>query len=150
MSFVLSHRPHYRVGQQPLAFHKIIEYDEESYNLDLTKGGYVFELEEPLRVEVLEGRIRGKLQEPITFGVPKYDDEVGAYVTPDGGAVQLKGNQLVEVPMPVPDGGIIDQILDPFRTLPTTAPPSATPPRPRTGQQPAPRPRRSFFGKPES
>ncbi|MGD8860279.1 MAG: hypothetical protein PVI30_09710 [Myxococcales bacterium] len=108
MSFVLAHRPHIRRGQQPLAFKREFEYEDETYNLDLSQGGYVFELERPLRVEVLEGRIRGKVKEPIEFPVPKYDDDIGAYVLPDGGAVQVEHDDLVSVPLPLPDGGLPD------------------------------------------
>ncbi|MDD9938294.1 MAG: L,D-transpeptidase [Myxococcales bacterium] len=154
MSFVLAHRPHYRVGQQPLAFKKTIEYEEETYNLDLKHGGYVFELEKPLKVRVHEGRIRGKLKEPIPFGVPKYDSEIGAYVTPDGGAVEVRGNQLVDVPMPVPDGGVPEALTDsitPPPAPPMLPPARVLPPAPTRKNTGNPRIRgRSFFGKPES
>ena len=111
MSFVLAHRPHRRLGQQPLSFSKVLEYKEDTYNLDIKRGGYIFELAEPLQVKVHEGRIRGKQKEPIAFPVPKFDDEIGAYVHPDGGAVAVRRGKLVEVPMPVPDAGVIDEIL---------------------------------------
>ena len=62
-------------------------------------------------MKVHEGRIRGKQKEPIAFPVPKFDDEIGAYVHPDGGAVAVRRGKLVEVPMPVPDAGVIDEIL---------------------------------------
>jgi len=108
MSFVLAHRPHKRLGQQPVAFKKTIEYEEETYEMDISRGGYVFELHEPLKVHVLEGRIRGKVKQPIEFHVPKFNDEIGAYVTPDGGAVEVRGDRLVEVPMPEPpDAGVL-------------------------------------------
>jgi hypothetical protein len=100
MSFVLSHRPHRRVGQETISFERTIEYEDEKHELELKQGGYVFELAEPLKVEVLEGRIRGQVQKAIDFPIPKYDDAAGAYVMPDGTAVQVRGDKLVPIPMP--------------------------------------------------
>jgi hypothetical protein len=112
MSWVLAHRPHTRKGQVPLAFKKILIHEELTYDLELKQGGYVFALATPLKIEVLEGRIRGKLKEPIKFAIPKYDEMVGAYLTPDGGAVELQGDKLVEIPLPPPpDGGVPDPAL---------------------------------------
>jgi hypothetical protein len=108
LSFVLAHRPHTRMGEQRLSFKKTIEYEEQAYDIDIKEGGYVFELAEPLVVEVQEGRLRGQLTAPIEFPIPKFDETLGAYVTPDGGAVELRGNALVDVPLPVLDGGVPD------------------------------------------
>lgn len=107
MCFVLAHRPHRRLGHQPLSFKKEIEYEEETYNLDLTRGGYVFELERPLEIHVLEGNIKGKLKKPLEIFVPKFNEEVQAYLMPDGGAVVVREGQLKSVPMPSRlDGGV--------------------------------------------
>jgi hypothetical protein len=72
--------------------------------------------------------VRGDVKRPIEFAVPKFDPNYNAYVTPDGGAVELRGDTLVEVPLPPPiDGGV------PFNMAPTlpvnTAPPAMAPPR---------------------
>lgn len=128
MSFLLAHRPHARKGMQPLSFKKEYEYEEETYPLDIKQGGYIFELEAAVFVNVLEGRIRGDLQEPIEFAVPKYDPDAGAYVMPDGGgAVQVQGSELIEVPLPVrPDAGpglgSLQGLLDPYGDPVETAP----------------------------
>jgi hypothetical protein len=161
MSFVLAHRPHLRLGAQPLAFKKTIEYEEQPYDIDIHDGGYVFELAEPLIIEVQEGRLRGALTAPIEFPIPKFDETLGAYVTPDGGAVELRGNALVDVPMPViPDGGVPDggpvlvpvatptpvapsvpaSTLKPATVPASTAKPAAAPLAPRPPAAPAPRP----------
>jgi len=60
---------------------------------------------------------------PIELAVPKFDSEIGAYVTPDGGAVELRGSTLIEVPMPVVDGGVPfdTTALVPGTALPTAA-----------------------------
>jgi hypothetical protein len=77
-----------------------------TYDLEIKQGGYVFELDQPLHVNVDEGRVRGQVKRPIEFAIPKFDELYGAYVTPDGGAVQVRGDQLIDVPLPIPDGGV--------------------------------------------
>ena len=84
MSFVLQHRPHTRYGSQPMEYRREFEYEDEIYVMEFDKGGYNFVLEEPLPVEVLEGRIRGQVKEAIDVALPRFDREVGAYVMPDG------------------------------------------------------------------
>jgi hypothetical protein len=84
MSFVLEHRPHTRYGQQPMVYRREFEFEEELYVMEFDKGGYNFVLEEPLVVEVLPGRVRGQVKEPIEVALPRFDREVGAYVMPDG------------------------------------------------------------------
>ncbi len=107
MSFMLAHRPHRRVGQQQLAFRRDLEHEGHSYNLAIDQGGYVFQLEEPIVVDVLEGRIRGTRTTPIEHPIPKYDREIGAYLLPDGGAVRVsRTGQMTAIPRPVPDGGV--------------------------------------------
>ena len=89
MSFVLEHRPHTRYGQQPMVYRREFEFEEELYLMEFDKGGYNFVLEEPLVVEVLPGRVRGQVQEPIEVALPRFDREVGAYVMPDGAWVTV-------------------------------------------------------------
>ncbi len=113
MSFVLQHRPHRRVGMQPMSFRRDLVHEDETFTMAIDQGGYVFELVEPLRVNVLEGRIRGELSQPIPHGIPKYDDEVGAYVMPDGTWVNVDRRGIItprEMPLDggLPDGGLPD------------------------------------------
>jgi len=89
MSFVLRRRPHHRRGQQTMAFRRELEVGDESYQLAIDRGGYVFELDEPLRVNVLEGRIRGSRRTPVPHAIPKYNEEAGAYLMPDGTPVRV-------------------------------------------------------------
>ncbi|MBK8172916.1 MAG: hypothetical protein IPK60_21640 [Sandaracinaceae bacterium] len=113
MSFVLAHRPHHRIGQQHINFQRDLEYQEETYHMEIREGGYVFNLDRPIRVEVLEGRVRGELQRPVEVLIPKFNPDMGAYVLPDGGAVAFRHGNLVEVPLPPPplptdgDGGVL-------------------------------------------
>lgn len=105
MSWVLAHRPHRRVGHQSAAFHRDLEHDGEVYPLDIERGGYVFDLERPIPVRVLEGRIRGDRSTPIEGPLPKYDGEVGAYMLPDGGAVTISRHGAMS-PTALPDAGV--------------------------------------------
>lgn len=120
MSWVLAHRPHRRVGHQLTAFHRLIEHEGFNYELDIERGGYVFELEHPLRVRVLEGRIRGTRATPIEEPLPRYDAEIGAYVTSEGQTVAVSRTGVVTpIVLPgadLPDGGLPEPmaIVNPF------------------------------------
>jgi hypothetical protein len=98
MSFVLAHRPHDRLGPDPMAFRRSLVYKDQTYLLDLKTGGYVFKLKTPLLVNVEEGRLRGQVKEPIEIAIPKFDEQVGAYVMPDGSKVLVRGGRLVPAP----------------------------------------------------
>lgn len=125
MSFVLAHRPHTRVGQQMLGFRRDLEMDGHTYNLAIDRGGYVFELGEPVRVDVLEGRIRGDVSSPIELALPRWDATYGAYMLPDGGAVSItRGGVMTPIPTPIPDGGV-SGVPSPI--------PAAVPPPPEPG-----------------
>jgi hypothetical protein len=100
MSFVLAHRPHDRMGQEPASFKKPLVYKDLAYLVDIKQGGYVFKLKTPLFVNVEEGRIRGQIKWPITIPIPKYDANVAAYVMPDGSTVRVRGNQLIALTPP--------------------------------------------------
>jgi hypothetical protein len=132
MSFVLEHRPHTRYGQQPMVFRREFEFEEEMYVMEFDKGGYNFVLEEPLPVEVLPGRVRGQVQEPIEVAIPRFDREVGAYVMPDGAWVTVDrfGNMTPRIkpfdfdaPLDAPE---LAPEPDPFTTAEAT--PTATDP----------------------
>ena len=102
MSFVLAHRPHERLGQEPIGFRRFIPFKGQSYLMDIPQGGYAFKLSRPLLVNVEEGRIRGKLKAPIEFPIPEYNDQLRAYVMPDGSAVRVRGGQLIPTSLPPP------------------------------------------------
>ncbi|MCA9531191.1 MAG: L,D-transpeptidase [Myxococcales bacterium] len=106
MSFVLDHHPHYRAGQQAVAYHRDIvdEDNDQTYSLDLDQGGYTFVLDPPLHVDVLDGRIRGEQKTPIDHPMPKYDDTIGGYVMPDGAIVDVDRLGDIKVLVPaIPD-----------------------------------------------
>jgi hypothetical protein len=120
MSFVLAHRPHKRLGEKNVAYKNVVkntaDNDDSEYEIKIDKSGYVFQLERPVPVEVLNGRIFGKRFTPITTAIPKYDATSGAYMTPDGGAVKVDRSGEM-TPTASPDGG-----------APAPAPPSSAEP----------------------
>lgn len=130
MSFMLAHRPHRRLGHQATGFHRNIEHDGYSYALDIERGGYVFELDRPIHVQVLEGRVRGNRATPIEQPLPRYDDEVGAYVTPEGETVAVsRSGQITPITLPPAEGEVLagelgepPGIVDPFTEDPAPAP----------------------------
>jgi hypothetical protein len=69
----------------------------------LDHGGYVFTLERPVHVEVLEGRIRGDLHRPIVDPLPRFDPARGAYV-------QIDPNVPEGIPVTVSRLGVITPI----------------------------------------
>ena len=147
MSFVLAHRPHVRVGHQALSFRRPFEYEGHDYLMEIDRGGYVFQLERPVHVNVLEGRIRGDLQHPIEYAIPRFDEEVGAYLLPDGGAVAVsRFGEMTSVPRPMPDGAVPDMDggvpLQGFPSPPGVVAPTGTapPPAPWPPGTPAARP----------
>jgi hypothetical protein len=88
-SFVLAHRPHRRLGAQALGFRLPFEHEGNKYSVEIDKGGYMFELDKPIFVDVLRGRVLGSRWTPIAAGLPKYDEQAGAYVMPDGARVRV-------------------------------------------------------------
>jgi hypothetical protein len=123
MSWVLEHRRHRRVGHQAVGFRRAIEQDGHTYEMAIDQGGYVFELERPIVIDVLEGRVRGTRQTPIDVPLPRYDENASAYLLPDGGAVRISPlGEMTPYQLPdagMPDGGMPDGgIIDPFATAP--------------------------------
>lgn len=70
-SFVLMHRDFVREGQVPLGFGRAFEWEDKEYKISLKTRGYRYKLAEPIPVEVLKGRIKGKRKTPIEGYVPK-------------------------------------------------------------------------------
>ena len=84
MSFVLEHRRHTRYGHQPMVFRREFEFEDDTYLLEFDQGGYNFVLERPLPIDVVIGRVRGQVKQPIEHHLPRYDKEAEAFVMPDG------------------------------------------------------------------
>jgi hypothetical protein len=70
-SFILSHR-HIKVeGDQPLGFTRQFLWKESVYEMRLPSRGFLYELDPPLPVRVLEGNIKGEAKKPILGYVPE-------------------------------------------------------------------------------
>jgi len=108
MSFVLAHRPHKRMGEKNVGYKQVVkntaEQDTSEYEVKIDKSGYVFQLDRPVPVDVLNGRIFGKRYTPVVAAIPKYDTAQGAYLTPDGGAVKVERTGEM-TPTDSPDAG---------------------------------------------
>ena len=111
MSFVLAHRPHKRLGQTPVGYKNVVEQDGNEYEINIEKSGYVFQIDNPVPVEVTSGRILGKQISPVTAAIPKFDSSADAYVTPDGGQVTVDrtGEMTPSAPPAAPDGGAVPE-----------------------------------------
>jgi hypothetical protein len=70
--FVLQHRKFVRQGNMSLGhMKKVFTVDDKEYEYELNTRGYYYELKPPVKVEVLEGKIMGEVQKPITDFVRK-------------------------------------------------------------------------------
>jgi hypothetical protein len=139
MSFVLEHRPHTRYGHQAMVFRREFEFEEQMYLMEFDEGGYNFVLDEPLPVEVVIGRVRGQVKEPIEHPMPRFDKEVGAYVMPDGSWVTV--DQLgMMTPRIKPfefDAPLDGPELDPTLQQPTVDAPATVPGEPLPASEPS-------------
>jgi hypothetical protein len=70
-SFVLEHRRVRAIGSIPLGFRRVFYSQGEVFEMRLPSRGFYYELDPPLPIEVLEGRIQGQLRKPISGYVPK-------------------------------------------------------------------------------
>ena len=70
-SFILNHRPHRVLGDQPLGFERRFLYRDTVFDLRLPSRGFSFHLDPPLHVNVLTGKIRGERKVPFVEYVPK-------------------------------------------------------------------------------
>jgi hypothetical protein len=69
--FVLRHRKFTREGNLPMAFKKRFEVDGQVYRYEIKTRGYYYELDEPVPVNVTEGKIMGEVKKPIVAYVRK-------------------------------------------------------------------------------
>jgi hypothetical protein len=64
-SFILQHRNRIVHGDQKIRHEREFLHREEVFQVRVLTRGYKYELQPPIPVEVLEGRVRGKLKKPI-------------------------------------------------------------------------------------
>jgi hypothetical protein len=70
-SFILHHRPMHVLGDQGMGFARQFLAGDDVFEIRLPSRGYVYQLDPPLPVDVLEGDIRGTLKTPVLTYVPK-------------------------------------------------------------------------------
>jgi hypothetical protein len=70
-SFILRHRTMHVAGDQPMGFSRQFLEGETVYEMRIPSRGYVYVLDPPLPVNVLEGEIKGNQKKPILGYVPK-------------------------------------------------------------------------------
>jgi len=70
--FILSHRSHTVSGDQGMNFHRQFLHNDEVYEMRVPSRGFQYDLDPPLPVSVLEGKIEGKEEEPLEgfFKIP--------------------------------------------------------------------------------
>jgi hypothetical protein len=70
-SMILQHRDYVREGQTKIGAARKFEVEGKEYAMRLDTRGYKYELVEPIRVTVTEGRVRGVQQKPFKDMMPK-------------------------------------------------------------------------------
>ncbi|HEV3032861.1 MAG TPA: hypothetical protein VG319_14530 [Polyangia bacterium] len=70
-SFILQHRQKRVVGDSPMGFQRQFLFEDMVYEMRIPSRGYVYVLDPPLPVTVLEGNILGDQKTPIIGYVPK-------------------------------------------------------------------------------
>jgi hypothetical protein len=68
--FLLQHRHMIVKGDSPMDFSRQFLASDQVYDMRIPSRGFEFELDPPISVNVLEGTIRGTLQEPVEGYVP--------------------------------------------------------------------------------
>jgi hypothetical protein len=69
--FLLQHRHMIIKGDTPMEFSRQFLSNEQVYDMRIPSRGFEFELDPPIAVNVLEGTIKGTLQDPVEGYVPK-------------------------------------------------------------------------------
>ena len=64
--FLLSHRTHHRRGSIPVDYNREVVVEDQTIDIEIRSRGYLYELDPPVPVNVLEGNILGTHDEPIT------------------------------------------------------------------------------------
>jgi hypothetical protein len=87
-NFILAHRAYRRVGHRPTYYRLAVSTPDVQGDIVVKRTGYQFLLDQPIEVEVLPGRIRGKLQHPLRrrFPAAQDPDERRRIVVTPGGA----------------------------------------------------------------
>jgi len=72
--FLLEHRSHARRGKVNAGYRRTVEWNQKAVEIDVPARGYLYELDPPVPVRVLPGRIAGERQKPVSSVVPVATD----------------------------------------------------------------------------
>ena len=64
--FLLEHRAHVRRGKMRAGYQRTLEWNEQTISLEVPTRGFLYELDPPVPVRVLRGRVAGELQKPVS------------------------------------------------------------------------------------
>ncbi len=64
--YLLQHRTHARRGKMHAGYHRTITWNDQTVEVDVPTRGYLYELDPPVPVRVLPGRVAGRAQKPIS------------------------------------------------------------------------------------
>jgi len=131
--FILNHRQHAVRGEGALDYQREFEYQPKSeeaplpFKLELKTRGFRYNLDPPLPVLVLEGNVKGKVEEPIEeyMRIPEREYGFDAWVPPEGGEAERPPDAGVP-----PDGGVADAGGVPPAAVPDAGAPPPPPPLP--------------------
>lgn len=68
--YLLAHRNHARRGKVNVGYHRTLEWNQQVVEVDVPTRGYLYELDPPVPVRVLPGRIAGEQQKPVSSVIP--------------------------------------------------------------------------------
>jgi hypothetical protein len=64
--FLLQHRTHVARGKMRAGYERTLEYKDDTIDVVIPTRGYLYELDPPVPVRVLEGNIAGAAQKPVS------------------------------------------------------------------------------------
>jgi hypothetical protein len=73
--YLLQHRAHKRRGTIQAGYRRTLAWKEQSIEVDIPERGYLYEIDPPVPVRVLQGRIAGQAQKPISSVIPLKTDK---------------------------------------------------------------------------
>lgn len=68
--FLLQHRTNVRRGKMRAGYHRTLEWSGAEVDVDVPERGYLYELDPPVPVRVLEGHIAGGSLRPVSTAIP--------------------------------------------------------------------------------
>jgi hypothetical protein len=105
--FVLRHRKFDRLGSSALNVKRYFSVEGQRYGYEMATRGYYYQIKRPVPVNVLEGRVVGKVKKPIVAyvrkpGVDYSDVEPAPTDAPPATATATPGEAPPVIPVPVP------------------------------------------------